>query len=77
MARPRNQFRIVTNVNIDAGAYDKFRALTAGRSTQAAITDLVRWFNSQPEDVRELLLSRISKANQVKVLRAVIRQMRK
>jgi hypothetical protein len=66
----------VTNCNIEREAYDEFRKLTVGRSTQAAITDLVRWFNSQPVDVREVLLSRISRANQVKVLRAVIRQMK-
>jgi hypothetical protein len=76
MARPRNESRTVTNCNIEREAYDRFRELTEGRSTQAAVTALVTWFNSQPEDVRELLLSKISKANQVKVLRAVIRQMK-
>jgi hypothetical protein len=74
---PRNPHAPTVSMNIESATYDAFRRQHGSRSTQAAITRLVRWFNSLPVDAREAILSDMSPAAKEAVLKLAIRQLRR
>jgi Mg/Co/Ni transporter MgtE len=77
MPRPRNPHADTVSANITAAIYDEFQQRLGKRTTQMALTDLIRTFNSLPPDAREIMLSRMTNANKIRVLQAVIRQLQK
>jgi hypothetical protein len=75
--RPRNPNNLIVNCNVEKDAWDEFRRSYGDRSTQGALSALIRTFNSLPPDAREIMLSRVTNANKIRVLKAVIRQLQK
>jgi hypothetical protein len=77
MPQPRNPFRDSTTVNLDSKTYDRFVRAYGTRPAKASFRRLVEWFNSLPPDAQEVIMGRLSKGAQVRVLQAVIRQLQK
>lgn len=76
MPAVRNPDRLITSVNIPVRVYDEFVSRTsAKRTAQESLGRLVAWFNSLPVDAQEAILSRMTAASKVMVLKEAIRQL--